>query len=411
MHTDPLPPLGPLSGVRVLDLSTVVVGPACSLTLADHGAEVIKIEPPEGDLMRQLGGSFRHRGMSGKFMNFNRNKRSVCLDLKTPTGRGMMNRLLETSDVFITNMRPGALDKLGLDWPSARAVNPALIHCLVLGFGRGGRYCGRPAYDTVIQSSAGICGAFEASGSQPRFVPLVMTDHITGLIAAPLIGFALYRRGRTGRGESIEVPMFENMAAFVLREHMGGMTFEPPIAPPGDPRILNPDNHPVRTQDGYIAISPNTDEQAFAFFFAIGRPELRSDPRFCSVAARTANSVAYYALRAESLRGKTSEEWLRIFEELDVPSMRYNSLESLVTDPHLTDVGFLSESEHPSEGPIRDIGIANRFSEGTRSQVEPAPRLGEHTLAVLRERGVDETTLRAAAAERALFDPSMEQPR
>lgn len=399
---------GPLAGIRVVDLSTVVVGPACSLALADHGAEVIKIESPEGDLMRQLGGGARHPGMTGKFMNFNRNKRSVCIDLKTELGRGVMHRLLETADVFMSNMRPGALDKLGLDWASLRKLNPRLIHCLVLGFGRGGRYCERPAYDTVIQCASGVAGTFEPSSGAPRFVPMVMTDHITGLVTAQAIGFALYRRTRTGTGESIEVPMFETMAAFVLREHMGNMTFEPPIGPPGDARVLNADNRPVPTADGYIAISPNTDAQAFAFFDAIGRPELKTDPRFSSVARRTANSKDYYALRAGSLTGKTTAEWVDIFARVDVPSMRYNSLANLLDDPHLQDVGFLSQSEHPTEGTIRDIGLTNRFSGGTRSEHLPAPLLGENTFDVMRECGFDEAAIERAARANAVYDATQE---
>jgi len=232
---------------------------------------------------------------------------------------------------------------------------------------------------------------------------MVMTDHITGLVAAQAIGFALYRRSRTGVGESIEIPMFETMAAFVLREHMGNMTFEPPIGPPGDARILNADNRPVPTKDGYIAISPNTDAQAFAFFDAIGRPELKHDPRFSSVAARTKHSKEYYALRASSLRHKTSAEWLEILERIDVPAMGYNSLESLLEDPHLEEECFITKVDHPTEGEIRQIGIPNAFSGGTRTDLRPAPRLGEDTLSVLRESGLNADEIDRALTERFAF--------
>ena len=317
--------------------------------------------------------------------------------------------LFRSADVFVTNMRTSALDKLGLDWESLRAVNPRLIHCLVLAFGRKGRYAGRPAYDTVIQSASGVAGAFQASGGEPRFVPFVMTDHITGQIAAQAIGFALYRRTRTGVGESIEVTMFETMAAFVMREHMGNLTFDPPIGPVGDARILNADNRPVPTQDCYIAISPNTDAQAFAFFEAIGRPELKTDPRFCSVAARTANSLDYYSLRASALRGKTSAEWLEILERIDVPAMRYNTLESLLDDPHLEDAGFVSRVDHPSEGAIRQIGLPNAFSGGNRPQIRPAPRLGEDTIEVLRECGFGQDEIDAALRDRVVHGVKREE--
>ena len=387
----------------IIDLSSVVVGPVCSLTLADHGAQVIKIEAPSGDLMRQLGGGGRNPGMTGKFINFNRNKKSVCIDLKSPTGKEVMLRLISQADIFITNIRPDALEKLGLDWVSLHESNPQLIYCQMLAFGRGGQYFNRPAYDTVIQSSAGVAATFEKSSGEPRFVPLVMTDHITGLVSAQAIGFALYRRTRVGQGELIEIPMFETAAAFVLREHMGNMTFEPAIGPIGDARVLDKNNRPVKTMDGYISISPNTDAQAFAFFEVIGRPELKDDPRFSNVASRTKNSEAYYLLRSNSLANKTSAEWIVIFEKNDIPCMRYNSLEDLMIDPHLQEVGFISEAEHPSEGMIKQLGLTNQFSGGVRTEFLPAPRLGENTLEIMQEFGFTAEEIETAVEQKAVF--------
>ena len=394
---------GPLSGVVVVDLSSVIVGPACSLALADHGAEVIKIEPPSGDLMRKLGGGAKHPGMTGKFMNFNRNKKSVCIDLKKTAGQEMLYTILAKADVFISNMRTEALAQLGLDFVTLQKLNPQLIYTQVLAFGKGGEYFNRPAYDTVIQSASGVAGTFEKSSGEPRFVPLVMTDHITGMIAAQAIGFALYRRTRTKKGELIEIPMFETMSAFVLREHLGNMTFKPAIGPIGDARILDKNNRPVKTQDGYISISPNTNEQAFAFFDLISRPELKGDPRFCSVEARTLHSVDYYALRSGSLLGKTSAQWIDLFEQRDIPCMRYNSLENLVEDPHLQQVGFLRETVHPSEGPILEMGLTNHYSGGVRQQFTPAPRLGEHTLSVLAEHGYGPEEIEIALQNQVIF--------
>ena len=394
---------GPLDGVVIIDLSSVVVGPVCSLTLADHGAQVIKIEAPSGDLMRQLGGGGRNPGMTGKFINFNRNKKSVCIDLKSPTGKEVMLRLISQADIFITNIRPDALEKLGLDWVSLHESNPQLIYCQMLAFGRGGQYFNRPAYDTVIQSSAGVAATFEKSSGEPRFVPLVMTDHITGLVSAQAIGFALYRRTRVGQGELIEIPMFETAAAFVLREHMGNMTFEPAIGPIGDARVLDKNNRPVKTMDGYISISPNTDAQAFAFFEVIGRPELKDDPRFSNVASRTKNSEAYYLLRSNSLANKTSAEWIVIFEKNDIPCMRYNSLEDLMIDPHLQEVGFISEAEHPSEGMIKQLGLTNQFSGGVRTEFLPAPRLGENTVEIMQEFGFTTEEIETAVEQKAVF--------
>jgi crotonobetainyl-CoA:carnitine CoA-transferase CaiB-like acyl-CoA transferase len=378
---------GPLEGVRVIDLTAVVVGPICTRTLADQGADVVKIEPPAGDLLRHLARG-RTPGMSGKFMNFNRNKRSVCLDLKAPGGMEALRRLLAGADVFVTNIRPAALARLGLDHASLATDHPRLIHCSIVGFGEGGRYRDLPAYDTNIQGLSGFAGTFEKVTGEPRFVPMVVTDHTTGLIAAQSIGFALFHRERTGVGEAIEVPMFENMASFVMSEHMGAATFEPPAGPYGDQRLLSPDHRPMPTKDGYITMSANTDAQAFGFFQAIGRPELRDDPRFCSVAARVANTADYFRLRVDSLRERSSAEWLAIFARLDVPATPYNRIEDLRADPHLTDVGFFEREDHPSEGSIWRTRTPNRFGGGMREDKLPAPRLGEHTAEVLSEAGL-----------------------
>lgn len=374
---------GPLAGIRVVDQTSVVVGPICTRTLADQGADVIKIEPPSGDLLRTLAQGARHEGMSAKFLNFNRNKRSVCLDLKHPEGMGALRRLIAGADVFVSNVRPKALERAGLDFPSLAEGNSRLIHCSILAFGRGGRYFDRPAYDPIIQSLSGIAGTFERATGEPRFVPMVMTDHITGLIAAQAIGFALYRREKTGSGEAIDVPMLENMVSFVTSEHMAAATFDPPLGPTGDNRLLSPDYRPLPTKDGYITVGPNTNAQAFAFFDAIGRPELKNDPRFDSASARTTNAAAYFDVRAAGLAQRTTAEWLETFEALEVPAARYNSIDDLFSDPHLADMGFFEREEHPSEGAIRRTKVANTFYGGMREDQLPAPRLGEHTRAVL----------------------------
>jgi crotonobetainyl-CoA:carnitine CoA-transferase CaiB-like acyl-CoA transferase len=400
---------GPLAGIRVIDQTSVVVGPICSRTLADQGADVIKIEPPGGDLLRTLAQGARHEGMSAKFLNFNRNKRSVCLDLKHPDGMAAMRRLLAGADVFVSNVRPKALERAGLDFPSLAEGNSRLIYCSILAFGRGGRYFDRPAYDPIIQSLSGVAGTFARATGEPRFVPMVMTDHITGLIAAQAIGFALYRREKTGRGEAIDVPMFENMVSFVTSEHMAAATFEPPVGPTGDNRLLSPDYRPLRTKDGYITVGPNTNAQAFAFFDAIGRPELKSDPRFHSASARTTNAAAYFEVRATGLAQRTTAEWLATFEALEVPAARYNSIDDLFCDPHLADIGFFEREQHPSEGPIRRTKVANTFHGGMREDRLPAPRLGEHTRAVLAGIGysaaeIDGMIASGAASAKGGFD-------
>lgn len=396
---------GPLAGLRVLDLSSVVVGPVCAGVLAEQGAEVIKLEGPDGDLLRRLGGKGRTPGMSGKFLNFNRGKRSLGLDLKKTGAKAAIRRIAATCDVVMTNIRPDAQARMGIDAESLRAATPRLIHCSIVGFGTKGPYAGRPAYDTVIQGISGVAGCFEASTGEPRFVPMVMADHIVGLIAAQMIGFALYRREKTGTGESIEVPMFENMAAFVMMQHLGATTFVPPLGPPGDHRVLSPDARPLKTKDGYICISANTDAQAHAFFDAIGRPELKTDPRFATVAARTANTKAYFTLRGEALRSRTSAEWLADFERLDVPAMPYNTIDSLLTDPHLKAVGMVEPDRHPTEGDTIAIGAPNTLSGGMAPRGRPAPRLGEDTVAVLRESGLGEAEIATLREAGALIEP------
>jgi crotonobetainyl-CoA:carnitine CoA-transferase CaiB-like acyl-CoA transferase len=397
---------GPLDGVRVVDLTTIVVGPICTRTLADYGAEVIKVEAPGGDLLRTMAEGSRNPGMSGKFINFNRNKRSIGLDIKKPEGLEALLRLIEKTDVFVSNVRPDALARAGLDYENLSKRNPRLIQCSILAFGRGGRYYGRPAYDPVIQSLSGVAGTIARATGEPRFVPMVMTDHTSGLIAAQAIGFALFRREKTGKGEAIDVPMLENMASFVSSEHLGAATFEPPVGPTGDGRLLSPNYRPVPTKDGFVTVRPNTNAQAFAFFDAIGRPELKTDPRFDSAASRTRNAKAYFEVQATCLGHKTTDEWVELFDKLDVPAARYNTIDELMTDPHLKDVAFFREEEHPTEGKIRRSKLANVFSGGVRENETHAPLYGEHTREILAELGyskadIDKMVSGKAATEAA----------
>ncbi len=392
---------GPLSGVRVVDLTTVVVGPICTRTLADYGADVIKVEAPGGDLLRTMAEGSRNPGMSGKFINFNRNKRSIVLDLKNKDGHAALLRLIAKADVFVSNVRPEALARAGLDHASLAKLNPRLIHCSILAFGRGGRYYNRPAYDPIVQSLSGVAGTIARATGEPRFVPMVMSDHTSGLIAAQCIGFALYRREKTDKGEAIDVPMLENMASFVSSEHLGAATFDPPVGPTGDGRLLSPNYKPVATKDGYVTVRPNTNAQAFAFFDAIGRPELKTDPRFDSAASRTRNAAAYFEVQATCLGHKTTDEWVELFDRLDVPAARYNSIDDLLTDPHLADVGFFQPEDHPSEGRLRRTRLANTFSGGAREDETHAPRTGEHTREVLAEAGYTDAEIDALLAARA----------
>ena len=395
---------GPLEGVRVVDLTAVVVGPLCTQILADHGAEVIKVESGAGDLIRTMNGKSVTPGMGAKFLHLNRNKRSIVLDLKQPAGHAALMKLIERADVLVWNMRPPAMARLKLAYDDVRAVNPEIVYCGMFGFGQDGRYRDKPAYDTIIQGAGGMAALHHRATGEPRFVPMVVADKVVGLIAVQMITMALYRRTRTGAGCAIEVPMFENLVKFVLEEHMYLKTFEPPLGGTGDPRLLDPLGKPIPTRDGWICISANTNDQAFAFFDAIGRPELKADPRFCSVQARFAHVKEYFRIRMEALKARTTAEWLEIFYRNDVPAMPYHTLDSLLEDPHLQDIGFFELKDHPTEGRMRNMRLPNKWSCGARRDWNPAPKLGEHSVEILREIGYSDAEIDAMIAGGATID-------
>lgn len=394
----------PYAGVRVLDLTTVVVGPTATLRLADFGAEIIKVEAPTGDVLRRLGGPSPNGMSSGKYLHFNRAKRSVCLDLKKDAARAVLQEMMRQCDVFVSNMRPAALKRLGLDPESCHACNPGLVHCTITGFGPDGPYTGKPAYDTVVQGVSGIAGLFLRRDGTPRYVPLLICDHTVGEITASAISAALYKRLRDGEGSTIEVPMFETMAAYVLQEHLGSSTFEPPVGPPGDGRVLDASNTPVPTADGWISLSANTDQQAAGFLRAIGREELIEDPRFCSVAARFKNATAWFDLRAAALQEKPTAHWLKVFAECDVPAMICHTLETLPDDEHLSEVGILTRAEHPTEGSVVNVR-STILSDGRPAPVgHPAQPLGWDTLNVLGEFGIAGATIDDLLSDGAAVD-------
>lgn len=395
----------PLEGIRVVDMTSVVVGPLCTQTLADYGADVIKVEaPPGGDIARSLAGRAVTPLMSAKFVHLNRNKRSLALDLKKPGGKEALYRLLKICDVLVWNVRPPAMARLGLAYEDVKAVNPRIVYVGMFGFGQDGRYRDKPAYDSIIQGSAGVAALNHLALGEPRYLPMVMADRSVGLIATQMILLALFHRSRTGEGAAIEIPMFENMAKYVLEEHMYLKTFEPPLGPTGDPRLIDPNARPLKTKDSWICITANTNAQAFAVFDAIGRPELKTDPRFDSVAARFKNVREYFAIRARGLEQKTTAEWVDIFDRLDVPAMPYHTLDSLMEDAHLADVGFFQTLEHPTEGPVRNMRLPNKTSFAARSEVAGAPKLGQHSVEVLQQAGLSEAEIAALIGNGGIID-------
>jgi crotonobetainyl-CoA:carnitine CoA-transferase CaiB-like acyl-CoA transferase len=401
---------GPLEGVRIIDMTSVVVGPLATQIMADHGAEVVKLEAPAGDIVRTLAGRGVTAKMSGKFLHLNRNKRSLALDLKKPGAREALLKLIERSDVLIWNMRPPAMARLGLSYDDVRRVNPKIIYCGMFGFGQGGRYRDKPAYDSIIQGSAGMSALFHRQLGEPQYLPMVIADRSVGLIAVQMILMALYARTRTGEGQSIEIPMFKNIVKAVLEEHMYLNTFDPPLGPMGDPRLLDPKARPLPTKDGWICISANTDAQAFAVFDAIGRPELKDDPRFNSVAARFRNTNEYFRIRAEGLRQKTTAELIEIFDRTDVPAMPFQTLEQLMEDPHLADIGFFERIDHPTEGRIWNISLPNKLSGGVRRDFRPAPKIGQDSVDILRELDYGDAEIAELVESGATLDGRIKKP-
>lgn len=398
-----------LAGVRVLDLTTVVVGPAATLRLADYGAEIIKIEAPDGDLMRVIGGPSHSGELSGKFMHFNRNKRFACLNLKLPAARAVMQTMIARCDVFISNIRPDALKRLNLDAQGCRAAKPDLIHCLITGFGPDGPYRGRPAYDTVLQGASGIAGLTKVRDGAPSFAPFLAVDHVVGEITAGAVAAALFRRSRTGEGASLEIPMHETMAGFVLKEHLGAATFDPPLGPPGDMRVLDKFNRPWPTQDGFITITANSDAQATALLRVVGREDLLSDPRFRSVADRYRNASAWFGLRT-ALKDKPTAHWLSAFKAVDVPAMPCHTLDTLASDPHLAAVGLTQPAMHPVEGPVTAVRSSVLVDDTVPQPGALAKPLGWDTVEVLQEIGVSADQIKELIADGAIHDGRAPHP-
>ena len=395
----------PLKGVRVLDLTSVVVGPVCTWRLGQYGAEIIKVENPEGDLMRGLGGLSPTGQHSGAYLHFNRGKRNICLDLKQPAAREAVARLVESADVVVANMRPQALARLGLDAATVRAKHPEKVYCLITGYGTDGPYAGLPTYDSVVQGVSGIAGLMQARDGAPAYVPLLICDHVAGEIAAGAILAALVERRASGQGCSIEVPMFETMATFVLQEHLAQHSFDPPVGPPGDLRLLSPHNKPVQTADGWISFTVNTDPQVRAFLVATDRAHLLGDPRFASVAARARHVGEWFEVRGAALTGRTTAQWLAILQAADLAAQPCHTLDTLPHDPHLTAVGLVTHEQHPTEGRTAAIRSSIRVDDAHLPLRTPAQPRGADTRALLEELGYGAEAIDALLASSAAQDP------
>src|ERR1700754_1869615 len=379
--------MGPLQGIKVIDMTTVLMGPFAAQTLGDYGADVIKVESPDGDVTRLIGPT-RHPGIGPVFLNTNRSKRSIVLDLKKPAGRDAVLRLIASADVLIYNVRPQAMARLELGYDVVSKLNPRLIYACVFAFGRDVPYAAKPAYDDLIQGATGLPALMaQTSDGVPRYVPNALVDRIVGLTAVGAICASLVHRDRTGRGQRVDIPMFETMAGFVLGDHLGGLTYDPPLDKGGYARHLSRDRRPYKTSDGYICVIVYNDKQWESFFKATGRDDLRADPKFATFAGRATNIDIVYGELARIFETRSTAEWSELLTKADIPVMPMHDLESMLADPHLVATDFFPIVQHPSEGAIRSMKVSAKFSETVAEPVRLAPKLGEQSEEILAEAG------------------------
>jgi crotonobetainyl-CoA:carnitine CoA-transferase CaiB-like acyl-CoA transferase len=380
-------PNAPLAGVTVLDLTAVVMGPSATQMLVGMGADVIKVEPPEGDTMRHVG-PMKTPGMGHIFLQANSGKRSVVLDLKTEAGRAALLALVAKVDVFVTNTRPAALARLGLSAQVLMQANARLVHVICCGYGQSGPYAAKPAYDDLIQGAVGIPWLMQAHGApQPLYAPVTLADRVTGLHVAYAICAALFAREKTGHGQQVEVPMFEAVAQFVLGDHLAGLAYNPAIGAPGYPRLLSEHRRPYQTADGYLCVLIYNDKHWRAFFAATHNEHLLQDPRFATHTARAQNINEVYAWVSNIMSTRSTADWQHLLDEADIPNTPMNSIADLINDPHLQQVGFFQQAQHPTEGEINTVRAPVVFNNQASATPAPAAALGEHTEQVLRWAG------------------------
>ena len=391
---------GPLSGVSVIDLTTVVMGPFATQILAELGADVIKVEPRAGDNLRHAG-PMRSPGMGYLFLNLNRGKRGIVLDLKQSEGRESLIRLIRRADVLIFNVRPQAMDRLGLSYESVREANPRILYVGTYGYSQRGPYAAKAAYDDLIQGAAAIPWLASRSGADPSYAPVNLADRLTGLHAVYAVTSALFHRERTGQGQAVEVPMFESVAHFVLGDHSAGLTYDPPIAEAGYPRLLA--RRPYATRDGHICVLVYNDKQWKGFFDAIGRSDMLTDERYSSHASRARNIAEIYDVLADLMKTRTTAEWTALLEKADIPVSSMNSIEDVVHDPHLAASGFFAAENHPTEGKLLAPRTPTHWSHSQPGVPRPAPRLGEHSAEVLREVGYSDVEIAELVRLRVTF--------
>ncbi|AZI35643.1 CaiB/BaiF family protein [Caenibius tardaugens NBRC 16725] len=398
--------MGPLQGIRVIDLTAVLMGPSASQAMGDMGATIIKVEAPEGDIVRQILPA-KNPGMGAIYLNANRNKRSICLDLKQASGLAALKRMVADADVLFYNMRPAAMERLGLGYETIAAINPAIIYAGVFGFGQDGPYAARPAYDDLIQGASVMSHLFARAGDgTPRYVPSAIADRVVGITAMGHVCAALVHRERTGEGQRVDIPMFETMTSVVLGDHLGGYTFDPQHGEGGYPRQLSPYRRPYRTQDGYVCALVYNDKQWTSFLAAIGQSDLpERDPRFANYASRAAHIDFVYAELEKMFLDRTTAQWMDLLARADVPAMPMHDFESIQEDPHLKAVGFFREVEHETEGRLRLMDMPTRWSRTPVEFTHLPPRQGEQGREILGEFGFSGAEIAALERDHALILP------
>ncbi len=382
----------PLEGIRVLEIASMIFGPLAGQYLGDMGAEVIKLEPPEGDLTRAIGPR-RSPKMGAFFLTSNRSKRSIVVDLKKPEGRDILQRLIGKTDVLLHSMRTSAANRLGLDYATLAANNPALVYCHVTGFSDDGPYGGRPAYDDIIQAASGLAMMQKIINGEPRYVPTIIADKISGVHAAYAIVLALMHQLRTGEGQQVDVSMFETMTAFNMLEHQWGHAFEPPIGPMGYEPVITAARRPYKTLDGHLALLPYSDAHWKRFFELAGEAQIMQDPRFSTFAGRQKNVSTVWGEIERQVARKTNGEWLQLLGAEDIPFSVVNSIEDLPNDPHLNAIDFWKIMEHPTEGSLRLPMNPIRMSASPPEITRLPPYLGEHSAEILRECDYEESAI------------------
>jgi len=379
----PQPAAGPLAGLRVIELATVIMAPYACQILGDLGADVIKVEAADGDHSRVMGGG-PHPQLSGVALNLHRNKRSVALDLHDPLAHATFLKLLDTADVFVTNFRPRALSKLALDYASIGAARPGLVYCEAHGFSLESGEADLPSYDDIVQAATGLPALAEAATETANYLPTIIGDKVTGLTIAYAVLAALIHRMTTGEGQRVEVPMFDAVLGFNLVEHLSRAVV--PGGKAGYNRILNPFRRPHRTKDGYVAMLPYSDQSWSDLYHAVGHEHELSDPWFQQ---RLQNPRPVYASLGKILATRTTAEWLELAAQLGIPAGPVPSVDDIINDP-AQHRGVLSEHDHPAAGRYRQITPPARFDRSPASVRRHAPLIGEDTLEVLREIGLSE---------------------